>query len=275
MRILAFDTATQATTVALNDPAEGIVLERRHDPAAGERPGHATHLLPLVAEILEQAGGGWQAVDRIAVGVGPGTFTGLRIGVATARALARAREIPLVGISSLEALAVGAEAESEAVAVGAAAEAEALAAPEAEALAAAGGAREAEAAPAPAPRAVLAVIDARRGEAFAAAWRGRELCLEPRALRPEALAVEVAALSAANGVAPLAVGDGALRFREQIEAAGAVVAPADSRLHRIWAINHCRLAAGLPATAPAEVGPAYLRAPDAEIAYREHHRGPK
>jgi tRNA threonylcarbamoyladenosine biosynthesis protein TsaB len=119
------------------------------------------------------------------------------------------------------------------------------------------------------------VIDARRGEAFAAAWRGRELCLEPRALRPEALAVEVAALSAANGVAPLAVGDGALRFREQIEAAGAVVAPADSRLHRIWAINHCRLAAGLPATAPAEVGPAYLRAPDAEIAYREHHRGPK
>jgi tRNA threonylcarbamoyladenosine biosynthesis protein TsaB len=237
MRILAFDTATQATTVALSDPAQGLLLELHHDPAAGERPGHATHLLPLVAEILEQAGGGWQAVDRIAVGVGPGTFTGLRIGVATARALARAREIPLVGVSSLEALALGAGSEVPAV---------------------------------------LAVIDARRGEAFAAAWRGRELALEPAALAPEALAVEVfKALVAGYGLAPLAVGDGALRFREEIEAAGAVVAPADSRLHRICAINHCRLAAGLPATAPAEVHPAYLRAPDAEIAYREHHRGPK
>ncbi|HWF34488.1 MAG TPA: tRNA (adenosine(37)-N6)-threonylcarbamoyltransferase complex dimerization subunit type 1 TsaB [Solirubrobacteraceae bacterium] len=241
MRIVAFDTATNATTVAVRDPEAGLELELRDDPAPGARPGHATRLLPLLAELLERAGGGWEAVDRLAVGVGPGTFTGLRIGVATARALARAREIPLVGVSSLEALAAGA------------------ATPE--------GAQEF------AP-VVLAVIDARRGEAFAAAWRGQERQLEPSALGPQALAHGAARL-AAYGVIPLAIGDGALRFRDQLAVAGAAVPPPDSELHRITAINHCRLAAGLPATSPAQVEPAYLRAPDAEIAYRERHRGQK
>jgi tRNA threonylcarbamoyladenosine biosynthesis protein TsaB len=239
MRILAFDTATGATTVALRDPAAGLELELRDDPPPGERPGHATRLLPMIAELLERAGGGWEAVERIAVGVGPGTFTGLRIGIATGRALARAREIPLVGVSSLEALAVAADA-----------------------------------------AVVLAVIDARRGEAFAAAWRRehareQERELGPVALRPEALALEVARLAGESAAVPLAIGDGALRFREQLELAGAEVPPAVSPLHRISAINHCRLAAGLPATSPAEVEPEYLRAPDAEIAYRERHRGPK
>ncbi|MDQ6778558.1 MAG: hypothetical protein M3071_20575, partial [Actinomycetota bacterium] len=149
------------------------------------------------------------------------------------------REIPLVGISSLQALAVGAVNTRE---------------------------KGADA------RAVLAVIDARRGEAFVAAWHAVQRELEPRAVRPEALALEVGRLAAAHGAAPLAVGDGALRFREQLEAAGADVPPSDSWLHLISAIHHCRLAAGLPATAPAEVEPAYLRAPDAEIAYRERNR---
>jgi tRNA threonylcarbamoyladenosine biosynthesis protein TsaB len=239
VRILAFDTATAATAVALWDSAVGLELELREDPTPGQRPGHVTRLLPMIAQVLEGAPGGWEAVDVIAVGVGPGTFTGLRIGVATARALARAREIPLVGVSSLHALAAGAgEAGAE--------------------------------------RVVLAVIDARRGEAFAAAWRrspagGEDRELEPSALRPEALALEVGRLARVSGSAPLAIGDGALRFREDLELAGAEIPPSDSRLHRISAINHCRLAAGLPATSPAEVEPDYLRAPDAEIAYRERH----
>ena len=242
MRILAFDTATDATTVAVVDSAAGIELEARHDPPPGERPGHTTRLLPLIAEVLERVGGGWEAVERLAVGVGPGTFTGLRIGVATARALARARELPLVGVSSLHALALGAIDEAGA-------------------------------------RTVLAVIDARRDEAFAAAWRGEERVLEPAALGPEALARAVAQLtdapSDARSGAPLAVGDGALRFRAQLEMAGAELPLPSSRLHRISAINHCRLAAGFRDTSPAEVEPTYLRAPDAEIAYRERNRGPK
>ncbi|MDQ6807289.1 MAG: tRNA (adenosine(37)-N6)-threonylcarbamoyltransferase complex dimerization subunit type 1 TsaB [Actinomycetota bacterium] len=240
MRILGFDTATDATTVALWDSAAELELELRDDMAPGERPGHATRLLPMVAALLDRPGGGWAAVERIAVGIGPGTFTGLRIGVATARALARAREVPLVGISSLQALATGAVRE------------------------------EGDGGPV-----VLAVIDARRGEAFAAAWRGEEAVLEPSALRPEELALAVGRLAGAHGAPPLAIGDGALRFREQLEVAGAAVPPSNSGLHRITAINHCRLAAGLPATSPAQVEPAYLRAPDAEIAYRERQRGPK
>lgn len=236
MRILAFDTATGATAVALCDPSAGLELELRDDPEPGQRPGHATRLMPMVADVLARAGGGWEGVDRIAVGTGPGTFTGLRIGIATARALARGRHIPLVGISSLEALAAGANRDHG-------------------------------------ERTVLAVIDARRGEAFAAAWLGPEPLLEPAALPPHELVRQVGDLAAQGGGAPLAVGDGALRFAEQLALAGAEVPPPDSRLHRISAINHCGLAAGRRAASPAEVEPAYIRAPDAEIAPRR--RGPQ
>src|SRR5262245_66308132 len=94
------DTATPATAVAVWSP-EGPAIERRDDPAPGERPGHASRLLSLVDEVV----GDWNAIARIAIGVGPGGFTGLRIGIATARALAQARDLPLVGVSSLAALA--------------------------------------------------------------------------------------------------------------------------------------------------------------------------
>lgn len=245
MRVLGFDTATAATTVALWDPEDGLELEVRDDPSRAQRPGHTTRLLPMIADVLGRAGGGWEAVELIAVGIGPGTFTGLRIGIATARALSSARAIPLVGVSSLEALAAGAI--------------------------------EAGAAGGDGGRSVLAVIDARRGEAFAAAWRGQDRVLDPIALRPEALALEAARLADADGPLPLAIGDGALRFRTQLEDARAAVPPQDSTLHRVSAINHCRLATGLPetATTPIEVEPAYLRAPDAEIADRGRHARPK
>ena len=85
--ILAFDTATPATTVAV---CGEHALELRDDPPPGERPRHATRLLPLITEVMEESGASWDSFERIAVGVGPGTFTGLRIGIATARALARA-----------------------------------------------------------------------------------------------------------------------------------------------------------------------------------------
>ncbi|MDQ6776180.1 MAG: tRNA (adenosine(37)-N6)-threonylcarbamoyltransferase complex dimerization subunit type 1 TsaB, partial [Actinomycetota bacterium] len=72
MRIVAFDTATDATTVALRAPAAGLELELRDDPASGARPGHARRLLPMLADLFERAGGGWETEDRIAVGIGPG-----------------------------------------------------------------------------------------------------------------------------------------------------------------------------------------------------------
>jgi tRNA threonylcarbamoyladenosine biosynthesis protein TsaB len=78
MIVLGFDTATAATVVGLR-MADGETLQARDDPAQGERPGHATRLLAMTDELLARAGVGWRALDRIAVGLGPGTFTGLRI----------------------------------------------------------------------------------------------------------------------------------------------------------------------------------------------------
>jgi tRNA threonylcarbamoyladenosine biosynthesis protein TsaB len=237
---LAFDTATRATTVALCGAAVGEEeLEARDDPPDGARPGHATHLMPLAVGLLERAGIDWPDVDRIAVGVGPGTFTGLRIGIATARALARARALPLVGISTLQSLALGA------VRAGA-----------------------------PRAETVLAVIDARRGEVFVAAWRPGDVSdldaelLRPRVLAPDALSALVAELP----LPILAVGDGALAFRTVLERSGASVPEDDSELHRVSAINHCKLARRLRAEAPEQVAPRYMRLPDAEIARRAAHR---
>ena len=105
---------------------------------------------------------------------------------------------------------------------------------------------------------MLAVLDARRGEAFAAAWRtGRALA--PAALAPEALAERVRAMP----VAPLAVGDGAVRFRGSLEAAGAQVPPDEDGVHRLRAEQVCRLGAeGRPTDRDALL-PDYLREPDA------------
>ncbi|MGH2887353.1 MAG: tRNA (adenosine(37)-N6)-threonylcarbamoyltransferase complex dimerization subunit type 1 TsaB [Solirubrobacteraceae bacterium] len=245
MRILAFDTATPATTVALSGVGN-VVYTARDDPPAGERPGHANRLLPLTALVMERAGIGWDGVDRIAVGVGPGTFTGLRIGIATARALARARSIPLVGVSTLQSLA--------------------LAGPRAVVMLRGHDPGETLAG----FDVVLAVLDARRGEVFAASWRMDEVAdfesalLLPRAFPPEMLAELLAPL----GPTTLAIGDGALAFREVLERSGALIPDDDSQLHRVTATNHCRLAESLRASVPDEVRPDYLRAPDAEMAHR-------
>jgi tRNA threonylcarbamoyladenosine biosynthesis protein TsaB len=101
--VLAFDTATADTVVGLSGAGETVQL--RHEPAAGERPRHAEQLLALCRAALARAGIDWPQVDRIGVGVGPGTFTGLRIGVATGRALAQSAGAQVVPVSTLRALA--------------------------------------------------------------------------------------------------------------------------------------------------------------------------
>jgi tRNA threonylcarbamoyladenosine biosynthesis protein TsaB len=144
--VLALDTATSATAVALLGAGEPIEL--RDDPPLGQRPRHAQQLLPLAQQALDQVDASFADLARVVVGTGPGSFTGLRIGLATARALALAAGAELVGVSTLRVLARGADA----------------------------------------PGVVAPVLDARRGEVFVAAWEGERERVSPHALALDAVA---------------------------------------------------------------------------------------
>jgi tRNA threonylcarbamoyladenosine biosynthesis protein TsaB len=217
--LLGLDTSTPAASACVLR-ADGEAFEVA-PPAErlGRPPAHATELMPAVAEVMERAGADWADLDAIAVGVGPGTFTGLRIGIATARALATAAELPLRRVSSLAALAAGIEGSLR-----------------------------------------LPLIDARRGEVFAALFDGERELWPPFAASPEELVARVGQ----GGFRPLAAGDGSLRFRGMLEEAGIPVAAQDSTTHVVSSLHVCRLAADARDEAPEAVLPEYLREPDAK-----------
>jgi tRNA threonylcarbamoyladenosine biosynthesis protein TsaB len=218
--VVGFDTATPVTTAALLLP-DGSAMEAHDSPPPESRGRHASLLLGLVEQVLRDGGVAWEEVSRLAVGVGPGGFTGLRIGIATARALSQSRALEVVPVSSLEALAAGAASSQP----------------------------------------VAAVIDARRGEVFAAVFApDGSPVLGPAALAPEALAERLAALPAT----PLAVGDGAVRFAEELASAGAVVPPAGTPVHRLDAVQICRLGEVREPVDRDALLPTYLREPDAK-----------
>ena len=190
MLILAFDTATDRATSALVD--DGEVL--------GERVSLASTLLADLDALLRQAGAHPRDVDVLALGIGPGSFTGIRIGLAAARGLALALDVSAAGVSTLDALAAGA--------------------------------------PGATP-----VIDAKRREVFVPG---------PRALPPAELPLEPGTVC---------IGDGAVRYRQVLEEAGAVVPPDGDERHLPRARFHAQLASGF---GPVElVEPLYVRVPDA------------
>src|SRR5690349_6667536 len=102
MRTLALDTSTLVGTVAVLE--DGAL---RAEWSASVRASHGETLLPELARTLAQAGLTLAQIDLFAVGLGPGSFTGVRIGVATAKGLALAERKPIVGITSLQVLARG------------------------------------------------------------------------------------------------------------------------------------------------------------------------
>jgi tRNA threonylcarbamoyladenosine biosynthesis protein TsaB len=217
---LGIDTSTAASAVCVLR-GDGEVFELAPEPDALARPpAHARELMPAVASAMEQAGLTYRDLDAIAVGVGPGTFTGLRIGIATARALASANGLALRPVSSLAALAAGIDAELR-----------------------------------------LPLIDAKRGEVFAALYGADgEPRWGPVAEAPEGVGERVRE----GAVTPLAAGDGSVRFRGVLEAAGISVLPDESNSHVVRALHVCRLAAEVPGAPPQAVLPDYLRAPDAK-----------
>lgn len=196
MLTLAFDTATGVATSAL--VRDGEVL--------GERASRAVRVLADAEELLEHAGAEPRELNRLVVGTGPGSFTGVRMGLAAARGLAFALDLRLAGVSTLDALAAGAPG-------------------------------------------ALPVVDAGRREVFTLV-DGNPAVAAPGELRLEP--------------GTPCVGDGAVRYREVLEALGANIPPRESELHLPRARFHVELARefGDPET----VEPLYLRLPDAERA---------
>jgi tRNA threonylcarbamoyladenosine biosynthesis protein TsaB len=220
--VLGIDTSTAATAVCV-ERADGELFEEVPDVARLlAPPAHARELMPAVLAQMRAAEVGFADLDWLAVGIGPGAYTGLRIGLATARALGQAHGIPVRPVGSLAALAAGIDAPV-----------------------------------------ALALIDARRGELFAALHVDAEERWAPFVTAPDALVERLASARRAGLASPLAAGDGSLRFRHALEAASVEVAPAGSRRHVVRALHVCRLAASAPALAPEAVLPTYLRSPDA------------
>jgi tRNA threonylcarbamoyl adenosine modification protein YeaZ len=102
MRILAIDTSCGAASAAVVDGLTRQPLTRLSEPMAH---GHAEALGPIVERVTREADGGFASIGAIAVGVGPGSFTGIRIGLSMARAIALTLEVPIIGVSTLVAFA--------------------------------------------------------------------------------------------------------------------------------------------------------------------------
>src|SRR4051812_27659893 len=102
MLILAIDTALEACAVAVLDTDSGQLLAQEQ---LLMKRGHAEALMPLIARVMQSANLAFTSLDRIAVTIGPGSFTGLRVGISAARGLALAAKRPAVGVTSLSSYA--------------------------------------------------------------------------------------------------------------------------------------------------------------------------
>lgn len=233
MLILGIETSSTQVSCALGGP-DGVLAAAQVN--RGQR--HAELLSPMIGQVCDAAGVPLASVEAVAVGVGPGLFTGLRVGLATAKAIAFGLGVPAIGVGSLDLLAFPV--------------------------------RFAECR-------IVAVSDARRSEVFWATYRsgpdGFEMVDAPRVGPPAALRAELEAGSGRR----LLVGDGARRYRDVLarpgsdgadgaDVAGVEFADAALAQPSAWSLVQVAraraLAGGL--VAPDDVQPLYLRKPDAE-----------
>ena len=230
MRILALDTTTRSGSVALVDH-DAVVAVEAGDPMRthGERlPGDIMRLLASRDVSLA-------TIDVFAVAAGPGSFTGLRIGIATMQGLAAANRKGLIGLSALDALALGARRQI-------------------------GNDRESA-------EAVAVWMDAPRGEVFAARYDGANLslCDGPLVAAPD----DVLARWSSKVAGSWFVGDGAITYRHLVTSyrllePTPLIAPAIG-------LMAAECAKTSPAPGPEAIRPLYVRRPDAELA-RERHK---
>jgi tRNA threonylcarbamoyladenosine biosynthesis protein TsaB len=222
--ILGIETATQKVSVAIGGH-EGVLVQ--FEVSRGRR--HAETLTPAIEFVCRQADVAIDEFGAIAVDIGPGLFTGMRVGLAAAKAMAQALRVPMIGISSLDLLAFPL--------------------------------RHAD-------RTVAAVIDARKGELFYAFYRpvpgGLQRVSDPCVAGPDDLVADLMA----RGQNTVCVGDGALRYRDEI-AANVHCDFAEQYLSQPSAAPLVQLAHAQALreewSNPWEIQPLYLRAPDAQI----------
>ena len=237
MNVLGIETSTARSSVCLGSE-RGLLATA----ALGRAQAHGEFLAPAIRFCLERAGVGLETIDGVAVSVGPGLYTGMRVGLTTAQTLAHARQLPVVGQPSLDVLAFGFR---HAAAV---------------------------------DRALFAVLDAKRGELFWAAYRataeGVGRVTELRVGPPERLAGEVEAA----GGAPICAGDGAAAHDALLTSAGGTVVTSWSAPSAVALVE-----LALPrflrrdTQRPEDLRAVYLRQPDAKIGWRNRgalHGGP-
>jgi len=236
MIVLGLDTSTPACSVAVGNET-GMLFEMLTTIAET----HSRHLLGMVRQVCIEAGLDWSRIDACAVTGGPGSFTGLRIGISTVKGLCFALGKPLVAVSTLEVLAYQACGEEGGV-----------------------------------PESVLSLINARRKEVYAG-WYIRDAGGLLRPIGP-AQAVPIDGVIETAPLRPLrVVGDGALLYRERIESAyGKEVISPDSTVHVPRASTLVRLA--IPrlfdgkTVDPASFTPEYLRKPDIRLPVQEEKK---
>ena len=232
MIVVGIDTSTSQTSVAIGSDVEVLASVSIAGKARQES------VTPALQRLLAWSGVDLRWVGGIAVGIGPGLFTGLRVGVATAKTLAQVLGVPIVGITSLDALAYAVRYS---------------------------------------PHRIAAVLDARRGEVFAAVYRAvpggvvRES--DYLVVKPDHLVAELQALPGEV----LCVGNGAILYRREIEELGSRVEFASP------VVAHPDAAALVDLAAPRflreehdrlfDVVPMYMRKSDAEIAWDQRARG--
>ncbi len=224
MLILGIETATAQAGCAIGGH-EGV----RASIHSARAKRHCENLTPAIEFLCVQAEVTLNEIGLVAVDVGPGLFTGLRVGLATAKAIAYARRIPMIGVSSLDLLAFPVRFSS---------------------------------------RLIVAAIDARRGEIYHAFYRqvpgGVQRVTEYAVATPDDLASELLA----TGEELLLVGDGAHRYREVFEGLAKVeiVDQANSQpsAASLVQLAHAR-ALREDFSQPGDIEPIYLRRPDAEI----------
>ncbi len=223
MLILGIESATQQVGCAIGGH-EGV-LASAHS-ARGRR--HAESLAPQMQFVLNQARVTIDEISVVAVDVGPGLYTGLRVGVSTAMATAFGLGVPMIGVSSLDLVAFPVRHTR---------------------------------------RLIAAAIDARRGELFTAFYRqvpgGLQRVTEPHVVSPDDLFNELMA----EGTECLVVGDGAIRYRAELSGISKVEVADESLAYpsaaSLVALAHAR-ALREEFVQPSEISPLYLRRPDAE-----------